>query len=340
MANEYVEKFGYRKYKGKIEPRWKRVWSLVRFELMSTWHKSTAGKVLLVIILAINFLLITFGALGIKSVISDRPKYEQAEAIAGILHDMVAGYLSFGRMGERGVSASDIGIQFGMPLGFLIIGLFGIAGSGSFSDDRAGHVMGIYMSKLNRFEYIAGKIGSVILYVNIFLTLPLFLMIGLYIQALGVDHLDYLYLYSGILLYGFLASLLLGLGILCLSSIVDKRMYASLGFYLLFLFGTIFGSIIVTLEESNEFLLLVSPSNFLQLLAYVCMGDTKLFFSTETDQWDTETGDYILAYTPFSLSDGSGLEAFHVLGSTLLLIIVMFIFLMFRLKRLTREALD
>ena len=41
MSSDYVEKFGYRKYKGTSEPRWKKVIQLMRFELFSTWRSST-----------------------------------------------------------------------------------------------------------------------------------------------------------------------------------------------------------------------------------------------------------------------------------------------------------
>jgi hypothetical protein len=341
MTNEYVEKFGYRPYTGKVEPRWKRIWSLVWFELISTWHRSTVGKVLLVIILAFNLLIVTFGALGISAVVADAEESERTEAIASVLHGMVGGYLSAGIGGDSRISPSNSGvISFQMSLGFLIIGLFAIAGSGLFADDRQGKLMGVYLSRIQRWEYAGGKVGAIILYINIFATLPLLLMVFLYVQAIGLDHFDYLYLYFGVLLYGFMASLLLGLAILVLSSIVEKRMYASLGFYLLFILGSIFGSIVTHLDQSNEFLLLVSPSNFLELLAYVCIGDFELWFQTEEGFGHGNGDDFIFSYKKFSLNDGAGLEYFHIWGLASALILIMFAFLVFRLYRLTTESLS
>lgn len=339
--SEYVQKFTYRQYEGPVESRWKRIWSLTWFELVSTWHKSTVGKVLLIIILALNLLVITIIALAINVQISNLPKSRQKEAIETVLHAMVANYLSSGISGDESMiypSDSNL-ISFRFPLGFLIIGLFAIAGSGLFADDRQGKVMEIYLSRVQRWEYAAGKVGAILLYINIFATVPLLIMGFLYIQAFGVNHLDYLYFYFGILLYGILASLLIGLAILALSSVVEKRMYASLGFYLLFIIGSIFGSVITELDPSNEFLLLASPSTFLELLAYVCLGDFSLFFQGDYLGWDDEIGEVIYQYTPLTLADGTRLEWVHIFGVYLGLVIGLFLFLIFRLHRLTTEAL-
>lgn len=340
-SKEYVQKFTYRQYEGPVESRWKRIWSLTWFELVSTWHKSTVGKVLLIIILALNLLVITVIALAINVQISNLPESRQKEAIETVLHAMVANYLSSGISGDTSrIYPSDSNlISFRFPLGFLIIGLFAIAGSGLFADDRQGKVMEIYLSRVQRWEYAAGKVGAILLYINIFATLPLLIMGFLYIQAFGVDHFDYLDFYAGILLYGLLASLLIGLVILALSAVMEKRMYASLGFYLLFIIGSIFGSIITELDPSNEFLLLASPSTFLELLAYVCLGDLSLFFEGEAMGWDDEIGDVIYQYTPLTLNNGLDLEWIHILGLYFGLVIVLFLFLIFRLRRLTTEAL-
>lgn len=338
MTDEYVEKFSYRAYDGNREPRWKRIWSLAWFELVSTWHKSTVGKVLLVIILVLNLLVITITAAFFSVDISGMSDAERAEEIAAILHGMAATYLQPAEFGDHNVVPTSQS-AFSFELGFLIIGLFAIAGSGFFADDRQGRLMEVYLSRLRPVEYVAGKVGAILLYVNIFLTIPLLIMGGLYIQAFGADHFDYLYFYVGVILYGLLTSLLIGLAILLLSSVVEKRMYASLGFYLLFILGTMFGQLIAEQDPSNEFLLLVSPANFLELLGYVCLGDFKLFITEWVAEGVGEEED-IYSYVPFSLNDGKGLEYFHVLGLAFALIIIMFLFLLFQLRRLTTESLQ
>ncbi|MHA2370733.1 MAG: hypothetical protein ACXADX_18115, partial [Candidatus Hodarchaeales archaeon] len=184
MTNEYVEKFSYRTYDGTREPRWKRIWSLAWFELVSTWHKSTVGKVLLIIILALNLLVITITAAIFSADISGMSDAERSEEIAAILHGMAATYLEPAEFGDHNVVTSSQS-SFSFEIGFLIIGLFAIAGSGFFADDRQGKVMEIYLSRMQRVEYVAGKVGAILLYVNIFLTVPILIMGGLYIQAFG-----------------------------------------------------------------------------------------------------------------------------------------------------------
>jgi len=122
MTNEYVEKFGYRKYEGKVEPRWKRIWSLVWFELISTWHKSTMGKILLIIVIVVNLMVITFGSLFISAIIEDFSEAERSEAISTLLHSMVGSYLSMGQ-GPGGIVSGNLDISFEIPSVSLSLGL-------------------------------------------------------------------------------------------------------------------------------------------------------------------------------------------------------------------------
>ena len=57
-STDYLQKFGYRLYEGKVGPRWKRVLNLVLFEILSTWRKSTFAKIMIIIIFTINFLVL------------------------------------------------------------------------------------------------------------------------------------------------------------------------------------------------------------------------------------------------------------------------------------------
>ena len=116
-------------------------------------------------------------------------------------------------------------------------------------------------------------------------------------------------------------------------------MYASLGFYMFFIIGSIFGSIVTEIDPNNELLLLVSPSTFLELLAYICLGDFSLFLQGDVIGWDDEVQDVIYQHTPLPLNNGTGLEYIHVLGVYFALIIFLFLFLVFRLRQLTTEAL-
>ncbi|MFX1512797.1 MAG: hypothetical protein ACFFCQ_09445 [Promethearchaeota archaeon] len=324
MAKEFVEKFGYRKYKGKTEARWKRIWNLARFELISTWYKSTFGKVILIIILVLNFMAITLNTAYVSSIAND-PEFfpeekDRDRLIRTALNTVVARYLDLG----INIITPSNDIPFaGMNIGFLIIALFAIAGSGLFADDRQGRIVEIYLSKLQRTEYVIGKICAIFFYINIFATVPLLALGVVYVQALGENHLQYLDYYTAIIVYGLLVSFLYGLAILIFSSLFEKRNYASLGFYLTYLLGSIFGGLVSSQEEASEFLMLTCPSHFFTLLAYSILGEYEL---------ESVGKLYIL-------NDGKGLEHFHILGLTFILIVIMTVFLFFKLHRLTTEEL-
>ncbi len=332
-GKDHVKKFGYRKYEGKIEPRWKRIWNLARFELISTWHKSTFGKVILIILIIINFFSITIDSLIMTGIDKAEFKFWD-EMINASLRDFTARYYALGVLFGMALIRIDVHdeqfvplgiVGFAFFLGFLLIGLISIAGSGIFADDRQGKVIEIYLSKLQRSEYVIGKILAAFLYINLFTTLPLFSLGVFYVQALGENHFNYLDYYIGIFFSGLLNSLLLSLSILIFSVMAEKRSFASLGFFLSYLLFTLFGGIIYRAQESpNEFLLLISPSAFLALVTYTCFGTYELKVGNDT---------------LLDLNDGHGLECYHIFGFTFVLIIGMTLFLLYKIKHITTEEL-
>jgi len=219
-STDYLQKFGYRVYNGKIEPRWKRVLNLMLFEITSTWRKSTFGKIMIIIIFVINFA-------SLLSVATSSRTLHQAKVgehtFRDGLHGTVAGYLSMPNSiiisnPDGFIFASDLGITIGL----LLMIIFGIAGSGFFADDKSGKVIEIYLSKLQKKEYFMGKFVALFLYINMFILLPLMVICIYFVDVTGRDHLDYLDLYLGVLVYSLLCSLILGSFILTLSIFVEN----------------------------------------------------------------------------------------------------------------------
>ncbi len=319
---DYIERFGYRRYEGKLVPRWKRIVNLVRFELTSTWYKSTFGKVLLIIILIMGFMGVTFAATSLSIIAEEYETPEEKEQILeGILNGHVGSSLSISHSIAANKTFTGAGSFF---LGFLLIALFAIVGSGLIADDNQGQVLGLYLSKIQRNEYIMAKFLSIVLYINFFLTIPLLILGALYVQGLEFEHIDYFNYYAGIILYGLLSSLFIGAAVLFFSSVAEKRNYASLAFFLTYLISSMFGSIVWSISPSNEYLLLISPSNLLSALAYICLGDYEV--------WSHVTDKKIF------LNDGSGLEFFHIFGTVCFLIIALFFLLILQMKRLFIKA--
>jgi len=331
-STDYLQKFGYRVYDGKIEPRWKRVLNLMLFEITSTWRKSTFGKIMIIIIFVINFVALLNVAPMSRTL---RLLNVGEDEFRNGLRGTVAGYLS---MPNPIIISNPDGFLFssdlGINLGLLLVITFGIAGSGFFADDKYGKVIEIYLSKLQKKEYLIGKFGAMFLYINTFILLPLIVICVYFVEVTGRDHLDYLDLYLGIIVYCLLCSLIFELIILTLSIFVEKRSYASLIFVLVYLFGSIIGGIIAEENMNNKLYLLISPSNFLTLLAYVCLGDYELGII----QGSTTTA--TLEIFPLNLNDGFSLEYWHVLLQAILIILIFSLILAYKLRKLTTEELQ
>src|SRR3990172_3903614 len=158
---EYVQRFGYRKYTGGTDPRWMRIARLAWFEVTSTWRKSSFGKIVIVVIFVINFFTIFALAAIIRVFSGERDPVENTALLRMEISNLVSYYLSISSEGLR--PAGLIRFTIMMNIGFLLIPLLGIAGSGLFADDKQGHLIEIYLAKLRRIEYAAGKVGAAVL---------------------------------------------------------------------------------------------------------------------------------------------------------------------------------
>ncbi len=317
---DFVQKYSYRGYEGLLVPRWKRLLSYSWFELKNTWNRSTLGKILLILILALNFLSIVFATAAASFILQNATSAQKNEIIRNAVNSMVASYLTIGNVFAP---SNNQFTMININLGILLIGLFAIAGSGFFADDKQGRVIEMYLTKLQRWEYAITKIVSLAVYIFLFTAGPLLGLGFIYLQAFGANHLQYLDFYTGVFIYSLIVTLLLTMSILVFSSFTDKRAYASLSFFLLYLVGSIFG-MVIGLTSNNEVLWLISPAQFLSLLAYVILGDQEIYATS---------GSRIL------LNDGIGLESVHVIGLAVGIIIVATVVLAYQIYRLTNREL-
>ncbi|MHA2366738.1 MAG: hypothetical protein ACXAC7_22485 [Candidatus Hodarchaeales archaeon] len=305
MEVEYIERFAYRKYTGLRESRWKRVWALAWFEIISTWHKTTIGKIFFIILIINNFIIILSAVSSLVTITDIDPKQD----VLIFLKSYIRPYFNLSGAGGYGL---------------FIIPAIMIAGSGYFADDRQGQLFEVYLTRLTRREYMMGKLIGMILFTNIFTTLPLILTVLFFVHGTGEDHLQFIEFYFRVIIFGIMVALLLGLLILLLSSIVEKRAYASLSGVLIYIMGSLFGGGNFFWDPSNDFLLLLSTTTFISLLGHSLIGDNEFVVR-----------DYFSIY----LNDGMGLEAYHVIGIAIVTIIVIFLLLIYRIQRLTNEEI-
>ncbi|KKN20236.1 hypothetical protein LCGC14_0937690 [marine sediment metagenome] len=318
-STEFLQKFTYRPFEGKFEPRWKRVLYLMRFELISTWRKSKFARLLMTITFVFSFFTIIITAL---------IPFGNVVAMRDALNESVASYLSLSPLITPSSGGISISVGSLTGLGILLIMVIGLAGSGFFADDKQGKVIEIYLSRLSKREYVIGKVGAIVLYINLLVLLPLFLKGLLFVQALGENQLNYLDYYLGMISYCILISIIIGLFILVLSIFVEKRSYASLIFFIFFVFGSIIGEMIRIGIPNSEILLLISPSNFLVLLAYVCLGD-----------YDLGVGGGIFTSVELNLNNGVGLEYWHVFLVAFIIILILTLTLVYKIRKTTTEEL-
>jgi len=328
--DEFLNKFGYRVYEGKLSGRLQRVWGLISFELKSTWHRSTFGKVLLIIAMTFNLIFVIITAT-IGDIVPTTPGRSPEEENQDTINSFVSSYLRTPFGGGLSASPDTNLTQLGPPMGFFLLIVFSIAGSGMFADDKNGKVVELYLSRITKTEYIMGKIGAIMIYINVFLLIPLLVTIALLVQSLDLSQVDYIPFYLRLVWFSLLYSLLFGAIILLLSSLMEKRNYASLAMFLGYIVGSIIALIAVEIEPDNEFYLLLSPATFFTLLTFVAIGDYKL--------WQSQDGGFGGDPVPFLLNDGKGVEYWHVYGLYSILLLFFGLALFYKIRKLTTEEL-
>lgn len=328
---EFVKKFSYRDYKGPRTGRIHRIFSLATFELTNTWKKSTIGKVLLGFVIFLNVFVALIAVPSQANRLTDLQESNKREFILQTIFKTAVDYLAINSVNPI-LPSEDVMVAFSFNIGFLIIALLAIAGSGFFADDRQGKIIEIYLSRMKRGDYAIGKVLGMFLYCNLFITLP-FLVISIWqVQGLGQNHIDYITIYFALILTGAIISSIFTIFTLILSSLVEKRAYASLAFFIGYILFDSLSQSFYESDQTNQLLLLLVPSYMIALLIYTLGGDMNLGLR--------EGGVFSTAPTyPLILNDGIGLEWWHVLVVVFLVLLVGLAFLLFKIHRMTTNEL-
>lgn len=323
---EFVQKFSYRTFQGQRTGRLSRIFSLASFEMINTWRKSTIGKILLGLALFLN----VFVAVIVVSVIPSQNIQNKTEFVHNMVFRYVTDYLSV--FTSIIVPSTDLGSLISLNLGImgiLIIGLLAIAGSGFFADDKQGKVIELYLSRMRREDYAIGKIFGMFFYTNLFITMPMLILSVWLVQGLGQNQVDYIGVYLGIVIAGAIISFIFTLFTLILSSLVDKRAYASLSFFIGYFLYDLLSRGFYASDPSNQFLLLVVPTYVISLLIFILAGQFSVYVINPTSG----------SLEPLLLNNGVGLEWWHVLLVVFLVILVGVSFLLFKIHRMTTNEL-
>ena len=323
---EFVKKFSYRDYEGPRTSRMSRIFSIATFEVVNTWKKSTLGKIILGFVVFLNVFQILILTQVANITVTDKHEY----AIQAVFKTAVD-YLSINSVNPILPSDNTV-VSFSFNIGFLIIALLAIAGSGFFADDRQGKVVEIYLSRMKRGDYALGKVIGMFLYCSVFITVP-FLVISIYqVQSLGQNQFDFLGIYLSLLISGSIISGIFTIFTLILSSLVEKRAYASLSFFIGYILIDSLSQSFYLSDPSNQMLLLLVPSYVISLLIYTVGGHFNLGYRPG----GVFGGGPI---EPLVLNDGIGLEWFHVIGVVLIVFIIGLLFLLYKIHRITTNEI-
>ena len=328
---EFVKKFSYRDYQGGRTNRFRRIFSLATFEMTNTWKKSTIGKIILGLVVFFNILIAFLMVPSQAAEMSQLPTSDHRSYVLQTIFKTCIDYLSVSSSSPI-LPSNQLLVSFSSNIGFLIIALLAIAGSGFFADDKEGKVIEIYLSRMRREDYALGKVLGMFLYCNLFITIPFLIISILQVQGLGQNHFDYLNVYASLIMAGAMISAVFTIFTLLLSSFVEKRAYASLSFFIGYILFDSLAQGFYASDPSNELLLLAVPSYVIALLIYSLGGNWTLgirpggIFGSGPIQ-------------TLSLNDGIGLESWQPVILVSVVLLVGLALLLFKIHRLTTNEL-
>jgi ABC-type transport system involved in multi-copper enzyme maturation permease subunit len=230
LDDTYVRKFELQPFAGSRQGIPWRIWTISWFNFQYQWNRSRALKIVVALIfflLLLSNIMILFGPY--SSGITLDPNT--------VLEDHLWGNVrKFVRFQVLIAAPDEIDPVF--DTGYSILFLIGLIlmGSGLISDDRKNRMDEIYDSKINRYVYLLGKFGSLVLFGNVLLVFPsLIEWVLLLVGIEGVDIIQALPTLIGVIFFAEIVILSLTVVILSFSSLFNSRIYSSIlvfGFFL------------------------------------------------------------------------------------------------------------
>ncbi|MHA2247177.1 MAG: hypothetical protein ACXADY_19685 [Candidatus Hodarchaeales archaeon] len=281
MSDEaYVRTFKFRSYEGTRRGRVWRIWSVAWFNMTLQWHRSRVFKILIVVTIFILIIPNMFLFVGIEDLLETSTANE-------ILQDHLWGTVrDFVRFQVMVTSPDETDPMF--DTGFSIIMLIGVVmmGAGLISDDYKYRVSEIYDSKISRYEYLLGKYGSLLIFGNLFYTLPCIVEWVLLIVGIGgsLDMIAALQVLCSVILFLEVMTLVLSSIVLVFSSLTQRRLYAGLLAFMFFLSSTIVVQSLTWQPEVFTPIMYLDFFTVLSVFSFMLAGETSvMYYSSETE---------------------------------------------------------
>ncbi|UCG02847.1 MAG: hypothetical protein JSW11_02435 [Candidatus Heimdallarchaeota archaeon] len=270
----YVRDFKFRPFEGTYRGRIWRIWTVAWFNMTHQWHRSRVFKILIIFTIFILILPNMFLFSGIEELLKIKTANEIVE---DHLWDTVRDFARFQVMITSIDETDPI-----FDTGYSIIMLIGVVmmGAGLISDDLKYKVSEIYDSKIDRYEYLLGKYGSLLIFGNLFYTFPCVLEWILLIVGIGgsVDLLAALPVLCGVILFTEILTLVLSSIILVFSSLTQRRLYAGLFAFMFFLSSTIVVQSLTGQTEAFHPIMYLDFFTVLSVFSYILAGEISVLY--------------------------------------------------------------
>ncbi|UCE10405.1 MAG: hypothetical protein JSW61_00340 [Candidatus Thorarchaeota archaeon] len=302
----YVRRFGFRRYEGIRSNRISRIISVSWFNLGEAIRRSGFTKMLLVFmiigLLVQDLLAILITSLVPSSMWGDITVNEMFRATYA---DSIIGMISL----TNRVSTMDSDMAFltqFLTIGssFMFILLLAVVSGGLISDDRLFQATEAYYSRISRFEYVLGKLFTLIIFSMVFVSLPAVMQYFLLAQGLEVNMIANL----DLLLWGLgttlLSSVVLSIVTLAFSSLTKRRNLATLSFFMAAMIMSALPAAFGLVFATEPTTLIIDFVGCIGLLAAMFLGRSSV----------TVNGQTVRFY------NGLGLEGYMVVATVALLV--------------------
>lgn len=276
----YVREFGFRRFKGYRRGRIYRLGVIVWFNMIHQWRRSRVFKALIGLIIFMLIISNLFLLVRKDSLLQTKSAFEIFE---DHLWTTIRNFIRFQVMIA---SPDDTNLIFDTGYSMVMIIGFSMMGSGLISDDKKYQVMEIYKSKIAREDYLIAKLGALIVFGNLFLTLPCILEWLLLIIGIGgINFFESIPILVKIIIITEIITLVLSSFMLAFSSLTTRRLYAGLLGFMFFLALSIVVQSFTGQITTFKPIMYLDLFTVLSVLSFVIAGENEvIYYSSSVEE--------------------------------------------------------
>ncbi len=316
----YVRAFRFRRFEGKRNGRLYRVMSIAWFNFRHAIAKSWFTKLILILIVMgllmqalIMFISAQFYTIYYpESDINVLFRKYYAESILNMfsLINFILIEPSFYFFGLATMITGG---------GFSYILLISLVSGGLIADDKLHHFDEAYFSHVTRWEYLFGKLLSLMLFSFLLVMGPALMQFFILSSSLKIDFVQHLGLLAWALGFTFIATLILSLLALTISSLTTRRTIATLIFFMMLIMLSLFPAIFSSSLFQETPIFLIDLMLVIDMFGLILLGESQ----------------FKVSFRDFNLIDGVGIEYIDVM--LVIYIVILFTIIVLYLQVIRRR---